>query len=830
VPCGTSSLQWYKMLHQPEGTIPGAGRIEYGEGTMQGHDDPRPPLELVPTPSGRAAPGTKLPTQLTPLIGREEEIQAVSRLLRRPEVRLVTLTGPGGVGKTRLALQVAEELRAEFADGARFVALAPIWDPSLVVPTIAKALGIREAGQRPLLELLEAYLSDKHLLLLLDNFEQVTEAAPALTELLQSCPDVKVLVSSREVLHLSGEHEYPVPPLKLPDPHRRPSPDVLSRYEAVELFVECARAVKPNFRLDEENAETVAEICRRLDGLPLAITLSAARSKLLPPQAMLERLNRRLEVVVGGPRDASARHKTLRGTLQWSYELLDERERVVFRRLGAFVGGCSLEAAETVCSSSEEPDEEILETLESLIDKSLLRAEEEIGGEPRFSMLETIREYAAEQLAASGEEEAVRARHATFFTELGEQAEAALRGPDEVAWRRRLEAELGNLRAALSWGEEHDPEVMLRLAGAVWRFWWGHLSEGRAWLERALVLAGDDAPAPLRVKALAGASMHTSMQGDAERGRELAQEAVALAEESGDRAGRVRGLLMLSFAERCRGDHQTAATHAEAALAEARGLDDDELPPFLKAFVLIRLGHEAYELQDWSRAEEVLEEALERCRRLGNSWGLGVTLGKLGDVAQARGDEARAAAFYRESLEHWQSQADELGGVQILTGLAHLVIGRQPEAAIRLFAAAQEIQTRTGLIPAPTLRAKSEQALAAARAALGEEAFAEAWAAGGEMPPEAVVAEAHSVTVEADRRAQSGPVARPSAPEYPAGLTAREVEVLRLVAGGMSNAQIAQELYLSPRTVSTHLTSIYHKLGIASRAAAARFASEHNLL
>jgi predicted ATPase len=344
---------------------------------------------------------------------------------------------------------------------------------------------IKEAGQRPLLDLMEAYLSDKQLLLLLDNFEQVAEAAPALTGVLQSCPDVKVLVSSRERLHLSGEHEYPVPPLGLPDPDRPPSPAALSRYEAVELFVERAAAVKPNFRLEEENAEAVAEICRRLDGLPLAIKLAAARVKLLPPQAMVGRLNRRLEVLVGGTRDAPGRQKTLRGTLRWSYELLSEPERALLRRLGAFVGGCSLGAAEAVCSSSEEPEGEILETLESLIGKSMLRAEEESGEEPRFSMLETIREYAAEQLAASGEDEPLRARHAAFFTQLGTRAESGLFGSEEGTWRRRLEADLGNLRAALSWGAEHDPQMMLLLADALWRFWWVHLTEGRAWLERA---------------------------------------------------------------------------------------------------------------------------------------------------------------------------------------------------------------------------------------------------------------------------------------------------------------------------------------------------------
>jgi non-specific serine/threonine protein kinase len=735
----------------------------------------------------------------------------------------MTLTGPGGVGKTRLALQIAQDLTAEFADGVRFVALASIWDPSLAVSTIAKALGIKEAGQRSPLELLTAYLSDKHLLLLLDNFEQIAEAAPALIELLQSCPDVKVLVTSRERLHLSGEREYPVPPLELPEPDRPPSPDALSRYEAAALFVERAEAVKPSFRLDAQNAEAVAKICRRLDGLPLAIKLAAARVKLLPPQAMVGRLNRRLEVLVGGARDAPGRHKTLRATLQWSYELLSEKEQAVFRRLGAFMGDYPLEAAEVVCSSSEEPYGETLEILEALIDKSLLR-QEEIGGDLRFSMLETIREYAAEQLAASGEEE-VHARHAAFFAALGEQAESGLFSSEEAMWRRRLEADHANLRAALTWGAEHDPVLMLQLAGALWRFWWVHLTEGRAWLERALVV-GNDAPAPVRVKALGSASIVASMQGEVERGEALAQEAVALAEQSGDRPGRVWGLQMLSFADRCRGDHETSLVHAETAAEQARDLDDDEMPPFMQAFVFNRVGHESYELGNWPSAEAVLEEALESWRRLGNPWGISVVLGKLGDVAQARGDAARAATLYRESLDFWQSQG-ELGAVEILTGVARLAAKDRPEVAVRLFATAEAIQRRVGLTPAPSLRVKNEGALAIARDTLGEEAFAAAWTVGGSLPLDRAVAEAKTIMVEASRPAQ--PDVEPSPSAAACGLTPRELEVLALVAEGLTNAQIAEKLFLSPRTVNRHLNSVYHKLGVSSRSAATRFAVEHGL-
>src|SRR5829696_5818973 len=455
-----------------------------------------------------------LPLQHTPLIGREREVEEVCARLRSPGVRLLTLTGPGGAGKTRVGLQAAAELLMEFEDGIFFVALAAIADPALVASTIARTLGLTDGAQPPE-ELLKGYLHDRQTLLVLDNLEQVLEAAPLLDELLSAAPNLKILATSRTPLRIYGEHEFPVPPLSLPDPGSLPPVEHLTQYGGVGLFVERARVVKPDFALTEENAPAVVEICARLDGLPLAIELAAARTKLLPPRAMLDRLGDRLKLLTGGARNLPQRQRTLRSAIEWSYGLLDAGEMTLFSRLAVFSGGCTLEAMEAICDAESELPMDILEGTSSLMDKSLLRQEEGAEGEPRFVMLETIHEYGRERLNKSGEAEEIRRLHAEYFLALAELGESKLRGPEEAKWLECLEIEHDNMRDALSRAlDAVEAELALRLAGALWRFWWmrGYYDEGRRWLEAAL--AKDGRASAARAKALEAVGWLADDQGD----------------------------------------------------------------------------------------------------------------------------------------------------------------------------------------------------------------------------------------------------------------------------------------------------------------------------
>ena len=768
---------------------PGASARDLGERRLKDLIRPERAFELVTADLPSDFPPLRtldarrhnLPVQATPLIGREREVTSARERLLTPGVRQLTLTGPGGTGKTRLGLQVAAEAVDRFEDGVFFVALAPIGDPALVAPTIAETLGVRDAGGRPLRESLEDYLQDKQLLLVLDNFEQVLGAAPLVAELLARAPELKILVTSRAVLHLRGEHEFPVPPLALPDPGSLPSVGAMSQYAAVALFIERAAAVNPDFAVTNENAPAVAEICHRLDGLPLAIELAAARIRLLPPAAMLARLGRRLPFLTGGARDLPARQQTLRGTIEWSYDLLDEGERRLFRWLAPFVGGCTLEAVETVCNALGDLQVDVLDGVASLVDKSLVRQDQGTGGEHCFAMLETIREYALEQLEASGEVGALRRQHAEYYLALAEEAELRFwEGGEYGLWLTRLEQEHDNLRAALAWSqtEAGDAEIGLRLAGALWWFWFvhSHYSEGRRWLETTLAVSGE-ASISLRAKLLTGAGQLVRVQGDYGRGAALLEEAVGLCRDLGDIRGLARALIELAFASLFRGDDQQAAAFWEESLALSRRSGHS----WGVATSLHGLGRAAEFRGDYERAAALLEESLGLFRELGNTWYTAWGLRYLGRVLQTQGDQVRAVALLEESLALWREQDNKpgmawalhnLAGVaraqgehgratalaveslelaremgqkremaECLEGLAGLAAAQnQRERAARLFGTAEMLRQGIGAPLPPSERAAYERDVAAVRGGLGEEVFAAAWAEGRAMSSEQAIA------------------------------------------------------------------------------------------
>ena len=945
-------------------------------GALPGRNGPNPSLDHArPGPAG-----THLPAPPTPLVDREDELAGIRALLLRSGVRLVTLTGPPGVGKTRLALAAASDLAGEFTHGADFVPLDASEDPELVIPAIAHALGVQERGGSSLVQALTDALRDRQILLVLDNFEQVLPAAPRVGALLAACPGVKALVTSRAPLRLRWEHAVPVSPLPLPEAtgngqraaggpgsgsglapreggggeHQATGTSAgddeasaVGAVPAVQLFVQRAQAVRPSFRLTAENAGTVAEICRRLDGLPLAIELAAARSSVLPPHVLLQRLAQRAPVLGRGATDLPPRHQSLDAAVGSSHELLDHAGQVLFRRLAVFAGGWSLDAAEAVCGdegagSGERgageldaplpaarcplPPGAVLDLLSQLVDQSLVLMDEQ-GSDVRYRMLESIREYALERLADSGEVDALRWRHAAYFLSVAEHAEPRFNGAEQGEWLTRLETDHHNLRAALTWfRDQGDTAGLLPLAAALWQFWKlrSHLTEGRAWLEAALAagdLNGTDGgrvPAltrAARARALTGAGVLALVQGEYVTAVSRLEESAAAWRALGGKRGLAHALLWLGWAreaaglvaERALGEESLALSRAagdtwgmgeslhflghqalkEEGPAASRSFFEQCLALFRQAgnkwsisLALKDLGMIAFWRGDDAAAAPLYEESLALVREVGEQWHIADTLSRIGELALARGDYEHARACYVESTALARSMGNArkvAGGLQHLGHVAlrrdehaeartlfaealaayrELGYGRgialclqgfaaraaadgQPQRAARLFAAAASLLRAEDTSVDPFDRAEHvtgyDRDIASVRDALGDATFAAAWATGEALSPDEAVTLALSNDdapatggEDQERPAPSAFRLPPSA--LPDGLTAREVEVLRLVAAGRTNKEIAAELFLSPATVRRHTINLYGKIGARGRTDATAYAFHHGLV
>lgn len=624
-----------------------------------------------------------LPTQLTSFVGREREVREASQLLSTS--RLLTLTGPGGTGKTRLSLQVGAEMVDAFSGGAFFVPLAATRDPESVPSAILQALTLQEVGGRPPAEILTEHLREREVLLILDNFEQILAAGPFVSQLLRGAPRLKVLVTSRAALGVSGEQEYPVPPLGVPDPAHLPDPAALSQYESVALFILRAMAVKPDFAVTNENAPAVAEITTRLDGLPLAIELAAARIRVLSPQAILARLGDRLGLLAGGARDLPARQQTLRGAIAWSYDLLNEAEQKLLARLSVFSGGATLEEAEAVCGPHLGVD--VFDGLDALVGQSLLRHEEGRLGQVRFFMLETIREYAAERLEESGSTGELHRRHVSVFLALAERAEPYLTGRTQREWLDRLEVEHDNFRAALDWAVDgQEAATALRLAAALWRFWQmrGGLIEGEGWLEVVLGLPGGAGHPAARARALEAAGGIAHWRADFERAHPLYLEALAIQREFGDPAAVANALYNLSFPLFFE-DVAGATAALDESLSIYRSLDDR--PGIAKAIWGLAAAYMVN--RDYERARPMIEESLAIFRNLDDPFGTGWALHELGGVALKTGDLATARSSYHEGVRIFIDAGDLSGMVFFLRDLAELAMAEgDRERSIRLLGAA----------------------------------------------------------------------------------------------------------------------------------------------
>ena len=763
---------------------------------------------------------------MTTLVGREESVADGVALLRRDDVRLLTITGPGGIGKTRLIQAVASAVADRFADGVVFVPLQSVRDPGHVIGTIARSLGLFD-GEGDLEQRLIAHIAGRRLLLVVDNFEQVVEAAPALAAIVAASPSLKVAVTSRTRLRVAGEQEFPLAPL--------------TRGAAVSVFLERVHAVRPDFQPDDADLDAIAEICDQLDCLPLAIELAAARVKVLSPSAMVGRLERRLELLTSGSRDAPARHRALRDTINWSVELLDDDEKTLFRRLSVFVGGCALDGVEEVCEGG-------LDTLGSLVDNSLVR----VDGE-RFAMLETIREYAGELLDASAEADDVRRAHANHYLRLAQAAAPGLAASNQAMPRATLEADHDNLRAALRFSlDAGDAATALQLCAVLWRFWFerGYLSEGRRWLDESLAAATEASLTQARV--LSGNGVLAHYQGDYDRADELCKNALELSGSLEDAKGVAEAYTGLALVRRTRGDNPEAETLFRQALSvyEALGEEDGI------ARTLDRLAMNLVVAGEDDRARPLFERSLGLFRQLGDShgialglYGLAVTRPTDGHVAALvqvnesldilravgdrrtfgkvlwcsasinadLGDVETAAAQFEESLTLFVEFGDRWFSALVLESAAFLAaeVG-DTERAVSLLGAASAIWATLDVPLMGHLRERHHRVLAKARGRLGEGRFAVTWEEGLQLPVSAAVELVAAVGAR-------------SVADVAAGLTPREIDVLALVATGRTDAEVAEHLVVSLRTVHAHLRSVYRKLDVHTRSAATRYALEHGL-
>ena len=825
---------------------------------------------------GQEAFRSSLPLPLNKLIGREQEILEIKGLLS--SAQLLTLTGAGGCGKTRLALQMGRDVSSTgvFPDGVCWVELAALTDPVLLPQQIASALGILEQAGQPLTDTLSDFLQSKELLLILDNCEHLVTACAHLVELLlRTCPRLRILATSREALNITGERVWLVPSLPLPQPSSLPALEELMKYGAIQLFIERATAVLPSFTLTSENAEAVLQICRRLDGIPLATELAAARVSVLSVEQIAARLDDAYRLLTGGRRTALPRQQTLRATMDWSYSLLSEQERLLFRRLSIFAGGFTLEATEAICTGEGLAEGEILDVLARLVDKSLVVVEAR-EGEIRYRLLETIRQYSQERLLEAGEVARLQERHWTWYTGLVARAEPEVLGPRQVAWFNRFESEHDNLRAALRYLlERGEAAIAARIGGgAFWHFWLyrGYLTEGRTILER--ILAQFSEQTSLRAWVLLNAGLSARFQGDSTRATILLEEGLDLSRTLSEPQLIAYFLYSLGELRYSQGDYEQAITLYEECLPLLRELRDKVvLPLALSRWSEILLAQGEYErsralceeslalaremgspdkiagsLADLATAlleqgndEQVralCEESLVIWQQLGHKAGCAHTLTILGRLALQQGDVERATQCYQESLVLRQETGEKEGVAETLEGVANVAAVRgQSRHAAQLYGAAAALRAAAGTPLPPNERAFYEHAVAKVRVDLGETAFTQAWAKGQIMTLEQAMAAALEmreqftppqvlpIELTSPAISQAG-----TSRTKPFGLTIREIEVLQLVALGLTDTQIAEKLVISPRTVEAHVRSLLNKLGVNSRTSATRFAITHNLV